>query len=570
MTFGWAVRGSAGFGSVPGCVFAGTMLGICWYVLAREPGRLKRRKFSLGWCVLAITIGIGIQGMHGWMQWPHWIKGRIYSNFPTDWEMVNPAWGYAWWFVAAMPWAGMGAVFLGWTGSDKPARWWEWITRAGSGVCGALLALVLFHALPRLFLPLYDQGFYSLDVGIHDTIQRAVNDNKEAIMWMGAYLGFIAHEMLRKEWRTVKMALLVGAITGIWWMFFQWLIEVNVGQDPPFDFNWWRVWEALSGTGIGISYGIAFFLFNKRRAPKQVLERDVQPFSKTPNLAKLFGVELSLIATVGYNLRNGIASGLKETFLEPPVNEWLDGGGSIPTDLLEFLLNAPKLLVLIVILAYSIPIGLFVVHHHVKHRESYRKGMVDGHGPIDYFTVGILGIQLMLGFFATGRWADPVSSWFLLFYVLLMAGAMTLVLVVAITRTLNEIHQPVRDGTLDGFTLSNLEALKQSCHGCGTKLDNHPRNNRESRCDTCTGKLFSKRGMQKYLAWTLVLIFTMILGVVLHFQAQATSLPHEDTKRVELMVGSLVATAIAAGFLVIYLANFIVLHMKYRGIKRSS
>lgn len=56
----WAVRGSSGFGTVWGCVFAGVMWGVAWWYLAREPSAEQSRRYASGWVVLAITLGVGL------------------------------------------------------------------------------------------------------------------------------------------------------------------------------------------------------------------------------------------------------------------------------------------------------------------------------------------------------------------------------------------------------------------------------------------------------------------------------------------------------------------------------
>ena len=66
----WAVRGSSGFGAVNGCVFAGVTWGAAWWFIARDPAARQSRRYSSGWIILALTIGIGISGNRGWMQSP--------------------------------------------------------------------------------------------------------------------------------------------------------------------------------------------------------------------------------------------------------------------------------------------------------------------------------------------------------------------------------------------------------------------------------------------------------------------------------------------------------------------
>src|SRR5579872_738479 len=67
----WAVRGCSGYGATAGCIFAGVMWGAAWWFIAREPAGERLRRYSSGWIILALTVGVGLAGNRGWMQWPH-------------------------------------------------------------------------------------------------------------------------------------------------------------------------------------------------------------------------------------------------------------------------------------------------------------------------------------------------------------------------------------------------------------------------------------------------------------------------------------------------------------------
>src|ERR1700728_1438348 len=66
----WAVRGCSGFGAWKGCVFAGVTWGAAWWYLAYDPRREQSRRYASPWIVAALTFGIGMAGIQGWMQWP--------------------------------------------------------------------------------------------------------------------------------------------------------------------------------------------------------------------------------------------------------------------------------------------------------------------------------------------------------------------------------------------------------------------------------------------------------------------------------------------------------------------
>src|SRR5512133_1210486 len=106
----WAVRGCSGFGAMNGCVFAGIGWGAAWWFMSREPEGAPARPYSSGWVILALTIGIGIAGNRGWMQWPSFFEGRLQTNTATGQFVPIPRiYGFAWLFIAGVPWAGLGA-----------------------------------------------------------------------------------------------------------------------------------------------------------------------------------------------------------------------------------------------------------------------------------------------------------------------------------------------------------------------------------------------------------------------------------------------------------------------------
>nr|MDO8115091.1 hypothetical protein [Candidatus Sigynarchaeota archaeon] len=257
-TFGWAIRGQAGFGAVPGCVFAGTLIATAWYFLSTRAGPDKARPYSSGWTMFAIILGIGIEGMHGWSQWGNWVQGHFnYASLP-----IEPAMGYIWWFVAAVPWGGTGAVFLAWTRDGAKMTPRLWMLRVLFGSIGFLVALVLFFALPSWFLPYYGSVPYGDASACHDCVDTYIH-NLTAMLFMGVYLGFLAFEIWRKDWQNVKLILIVGIITGIGWMVFQfWMIADQLFGHLS-GWNYWRCWESSAGFSIGLGYSVAFMMCNK-------------------------------------------------------------------------------------------------------------------------------------------------------------------------------------------------------------------------------------------------------------------------------------------------------------------
>lgn len=153
----WAVRGSSGFGAMNGCIFAGVLWGAAWWFIAREPSSQQSRPYASGWIILALTVGIGISGNRGWMQWPSFFEGHLQTNAAQGKFVPVPrVYGFVWLFIAGAPWAGLGACMLAWCGSYRHAQLWHWGLRIACGLGGACLARILFNAFPEVFLPLYE------------------------------------------------------------------------------------------------------------------------------------------------------------------------------------------------------------------------------------------------------------------------------------------------------------------------------------------------------------------------------------------------------------------------------
>ncbi|MBM4077758.1 MAG: hypothetical protein FJ267_19185, partial [Planctomycetes bacterium] len=258
----WAVRGCSGFGAVPGCLFAGIMWGAAWWYLAYEPTGTRRRRYSSAWIILAVTIGVGLSGGRGWMQWPSFFEGRLDTNAGKgEWVPISRNYGFLWLFIAGMPWAGIGACTLAWCGSLKETRAWQWGLRIGCGIAGAMLAL--FDHFPEWFLPLYREyeSKYQ-DFETNPNLKRLRNDCGAAIVHMGFYLGFLLFELVRRDWKNCLLILTVGVTNGIGWAACQnWKFAATFWKGA--NFNFWRCWESSGGMTIGIAYGLAWFLVNR-------------------------------------------------------------------------------------------------------------------------------------------------------------------------------------------------------------------------------------------------------------------------------------------------------------------
>jgi hypothetical protein len=71
---------------------------------------------------------------------------------------------------------------------------------------------------------------------------------------------------------------------------------------PNVSFNWWRCWESSGGISIGVAYGIAYYLVNRRKSEEESATRLA---NARPNLER-FGAYLGLLLGLGLSIRNGL------------------------------------------------------------------------------------------------------------------------------------------------------------------------------------------------------------------------------------------------------------------------
>ncbi|MBX7259616.1 MAG: hypothetical protein K1Y02_24880 [Candidatus Hydrogenedentes bacterium] len=306
----WAVRGCSGYGGSMGCLFAGVTWGTAWWFIAREPGEIQSRRYTSGWIILALTIGIGMAGARGWMQWPSFFAGRLMTNAAqNEFVPISRAYGFLWLFIAGMPWAGLGACMLAWCGAERPANAWRiamrWTLRFACGFAGVVIAKHLLDTYPEMFHPLYKSiaAKYE-DLENNPSLKRLLSDNRAAIAHMGMYLGFLAFEAARLHRKNVILIVTVGTVNGLGWALLQnWKWAPGLfGGDI---FNWWRCWESSGGISIGVAYGIAYFLVNRKMSESEKATLEVSWASDHPRLER-FGAYLGLLLGLGLSLRSGL------------------------------------------------------------------------------------------------------------------------------------------------------------------------------------------------------------------------------------------------------------------------
>ena len=302
----WAVRGCSGYGASAGCLFAGVTWGAAWWFIARDRGPQQSRRYSSGWIILALAIGVGISGDRGWMQWPSFFDGHLQTNTPKgEFAPISRAYGFLWLFIAGVPWAGIGACLLAWCAAGRPLRARDWMARLACAFGGAFLARVCFDQLPEVFLPLYQSlSAHYADFQANPNLRRLVNDNRHAITHLGFYLGCVVYEIARRDRRNVTLILTVGLLNGAGWALLQnWSWAKRLWPDAHF--NFWRCWESSGGISIGIAYGVAYFLVNRPLPERERAANAAWLGNAHPNLER-FGVYLGLLLGLGLSIKNGL------------------------------------------------------------------------------------------------------------------------------------------------------------------------------------------------------------------------------------------------------------------------
>lgn len=306
----WAVRGSSGYGGSMGCVFAGVAWGTAWWFIAREPGETQIRRYTSGWIILAMTVGVGYSGGRGWAQWPNFFEGRLYTDAAaSEFVPISPAYGFLWLFLAGAPWAGLGACLLAWCGAEAPSSTTQiavrWTLRLACGMAGFAAARYAFNAYPEAFLPLYKSiAAKYQDLETNPSLRRLINDNRAAITHLGVYLGFLGFELGRRHWKNAVLIGTAGLLNGMGWAVLQnWKWAPAVFGDVAF--NWWRCWESTGGISMGIAYGVAYFLTNRPLTTGEAASLETGWASDHPRLER-FGAYLGLLLGLGLSVRSGL------------------------------------------------------------------------------------------------------------------------------------------------------------------------------------------------------------------------------------------------------------------------
>ena len=395
----WAVRGCSGYGGAAGCLFAGVTWGAAWWFIARDRGPRQSRRYSSGWIILALAIGVGISGDRGWMQWPSFFDGHLQTNTPKgEFAPISRAYGFLWLFIAGVPWAGIGACLLAWCAAGRPLRARDWMARLACAFGGACLARVSFDQLPEVFLPLYQSlSAHYADLEANPNLRRLVNDSGNAITHLGFYLGCVVYEIARRDRRNVTLILTVGLLNGVGWTLLQnWSWAKRLWPDAHF--NFWRCWESSGGISIGIAYGVAYFLVNRPLPERERAANAAWLGNAHPNLDR-FGAYLGLLLGLGLSIKNGL-KGWANIYLGNE-NYW----------------NG----VLWKIIGPLLILGLMALVWRIRTRPLPRADESDVFPHAGWLMVTVLIVQNTLAQLVTGPWTAWNEVIFSLYYLILFA-----------------------------------------------------------------------------------------------------------------------------------------------------
>ncbi len=278
--FFWAIRGTGGYGGSSGGALAGLGWAALWLGLSQLLGDADRRPYGNGKAFAAITFGIALGGFTGYGVYTAWVNGLYQMNREVTRE-IAPWTGYAMLFLCGLHWGGVTGAFLSWAAPAKPIGWIGWMGRIAAGVGGAMLAVRMVEWFPEWFLPFYSEGYYQNEE--YTTSIRAMRSAPNVMQHVGLFLGFLLFEIARRDWRAVKLMLVMSlgfaipfAVGGYWH---------TVHKISDLQIDWWKNWEMTIGLGGGLAFGLAFYLFNR---PTAGIPRP------TTRAERIFGIGLTM------------------------------------------------------------------------------------------------------------------------------------------------------------------------------------------------------------------------------------------------------------------------------------
>jgi len=283
--FFWAIRGTNGYGGFTGGTLAGFGWATLWLLFSQMPGSAERRPYGGGRIFAAIMFGVAFGGFTGYGIYTAWVNGLYQMTRGVDREL--PAWtGYVMLFLCGLHWGGVTGAFMSWCAPQHssswsdPLSWLKWILRIASGIAGVWLAVWMVNTFPQYFLPFWNEGYYQNPD--YDLSLRAQRSMSNVMRHVGLFLGFFLFEVARRDWRAVKVMLVMSlgfavpfAVGGYWH---------TVHQFSNLNVDWWKNWEMTIGMGGGLAFSMVFFLFNQPTSEPRTATR----------LERIFGIGLTM------------------------------------------------------------------------------------------------------------------------------------------------------------------------------------------------------------------------------------------------------------------------------------
>ena len=254
MALGWGVRGQ--YGGEKGAVLAGAMLAAALGLVTRDPAKRRRAP----WIVLA-GLGFGFGGMMSYGE----ITGYVAHpergvGFPSEWAMLQHAWGVRLWGLAGMGivagiWGWLAGLFLGVAVTDRAYGWRDGLAIVVLAIVGGIVG----HALFIKWLGVTTSSrsdFWATLLGVTAAFYiyaaAAKRDRAARVLGFGGLIGFgLAFPLLH-------------------------LMHVFLSPHVPLRwYDWWKIVE--QGLGLFGGAAIALGLFYLDRSGHRAREAIARP-----------------------------------------------------------------------------------------------------------------------------------------------------------------------------------------------------------------------------------------------------------------------------------------------------
>ena len=270
----WAIRGSDGWDGIEGTIVPGMTWGLLWHYLCWCRGIDARG------VVLWLGLGVAVGGCLGYGQYVSWIQGKF--QVPGGTIHIDPWYGYAWFVVCGVGWAGPGGVMLGWAVSRRTSVA-DWALRlallvALTTLCTDLVVdlfgRVFLHLCPGLLFPHHELGIYSVKNAtetLDPNQQRTIYTNTQNFCFLCWWMLALSVAVARKDRSTSTLGLMLGLGFGVGFALSAcWCLGY---EDVHSRLDYWKVWELTAGFILGAVYSAALH-WAQCRAGEQSGRRD--------------------------------------------------------------------------------------------------------------------------------------------------------------------------------------------------------------------------------------------------------------------------------------------------------